>query len=717
MIVEHEGLVRTTRVPAMPTLGGKARQRVIATLREQAQAESDRIAEVDAELGEISSRRSDTALLTGEVATLERGDPAAQLQQLSVDVQQLQERLDKHTLALGQGRTETTRLAQRSQHLRDLLAGAYLLDEPDLKDRVAELEGELRSARHARSELARLSGARQLLTEQIDVLRRVPLSGAELEGMRDNLFQLGTQREQLFLGLQALRYVVDNRVALDWTDAQEALSAQQQLVPSLKEQSERAAREQQAAIDAASKAEQTWEEKRASWRKVDDRRGANQAVRDRAQEDLALSGIEDASDGAVARAHEIAAQCAIAVSDLDHKERELAGRFAKLDERLKARQSDLDKAEEHLAKEEREWRPAAELWERLRAQAAENSLLTPSVSTRLLAVGTGSVNLRSDARGWAKMLDERLGKAKGGQEILERIRAWLGGQEQTAGEDYLQAWAVVRDWLRRRIPAQVAEVDDPLEALERLRRHLKTLGERLDDQERKLRGASEDVARGIDVHIRSAQRQVKQLNQGLDGVRFGTIRGMQIRLSRDDRMGGVLQALREGSAQELLFAPNMPVEEALDALFTRFGGRGATLGQRLLDYREYVDISVEVLRQASSEWERVNPSRLSTGEAIGVGTALMMVVLTAWERSANLFRARRSLGTLRFLFLDEANRLSQDNLEVLFELCMSVDLQLLIAAPEVARAAGCTTYRLVRRPTADGGEEVVVTGRRMIADA
>src|SRR5690606_6445670 len=113
-------------------------------------------------------------------------------------------------------------------------------------------------------------------------------------------------------------------------------------------------------------------------------------------------------------------------------------------------------------------------------------------------------------------------------------------------------------------------------------------------------------------------------------------------------------------------------------------------------------------------WERVNPTRLSTGEAIGVGTALMMVVLTAWEHAANLFRERRSLGTLRLLFLDEANRLSKDNLDVLVELCSALELQLLIAAPEVAHARG-TTYRLVRRETADGGEEVVVSGRRAVA--
>jgi chromosome partition protein MukB len=92
----------------------------------------------------------------------------------------------------------------------------------------------------------------------------------------------------------------------------------------------------------------------------------------------------------------------------------------------------------------------------------------------------------------------------------------------------------------------------------------------------------------------------------------------------------------------------------------------------------------------------------------------MMVVLTEWERDANLLRARRTSGSLRFLFLDEANRLSRDNLGVLFDLCRTLDLQLLIAAPEVARAEGNTTYRLVRHVTDDGREEVIVSGRRAL---
>jgi chromosome condensin MukBEF ATPase and DNA-binding subunit MukB len=38
----------------------------------------------------------------------------------------------------------------------------------------------------------------------------------------------------------------------------------------------------------------------------------------------------------------------------------------------------------------------------------------------------------------------------------------------------------------------------------------------------------------------------------------------------------------------------------------------------------------------------------------------------------------------------------------------------LIAAPEVARSDGNTTYRLVRKVTEDGREEVIVSGRRAL---
>ena len=307
------------------------------------------------------------------------------------------------------------------------------------------------------------------------------------------------------------------------------------------------------------------------------------------------------------------------------------------------------------------------------------------------------------------VLVERLRSAQGGQALLTEVEKGSETPDLAFADTYLELWLAVRDWLRRRLPAQVAEVDDPREALLRLRDQLTSLDERLTRQENDLRGASEDVARGIDVQIRKARGQVNRLNKNLDGVSFGSIQGIRVRLQPVDKMEQVLRALREGAAQGLLFQENLPIEEALDEIFRRYGG-GRTGGQRLLDYREYVHLQVEIRRSSGTDWEIANPTRLSTGEAIGVGAALMMVVLTEWERDANLLRGKKSSGSLRFLFLDEANRLSHDNLGVLFDLCQTLDLQLLIAAPEVARAEGNTTYRLVRRTTGDGREEVVVSG-------
>ena len=72
----------------------------------------------------------------------------------------------------------------------------------------------------------------------------------------------------------------------------------------------------------------------------------------------------------------------------------------------------------------------------------------------------------------------------------------------------------------------------------------------------------------------------------------------------------------------------MPIEEALEEIFKRYGGGGRSGGQKLLDYREYVELVVEIKRQTGEAWEPASSTRLSTGEAIGVGAALMMVVLT-----------------------------------------------------------------------------------------
>jgi chromosome partition protein MukB len=208
---------------------------------------------------------------------------------------------------------------------------------------------------------------------------------------------------------------------------------------------------------------------------------------------------------------------------------------------------------------------------------------------------------------------------------------------------------------------------------------------------------------------------VRRLNTRLLQVGFGNIARLRVELRRLEPMENLLKSLMDSNSQEALFQSNIPIEEALNELFRRHSG-GKLGGLKLLDYREYIELVVEVQRRSSTNYEVASPAKLSTGESIGVGAALMMVILSEWEHDARLLRKASQPNSLRFLFLDEANRLSKDNLAVLFDLCRTLELQLLIAAPEVAQAEGNTTYRLVRTVDATGREEVLVSGRRMRKD-
>jgi chromosome partition protein MukB len=714
-VVEGDAL-RITQIPKHPTLGRKARLRRLAELRTQIEQHELARATTETALVQVSSRRSELTLLLRELETLIAGDPADALRQLDGVRRESNQRISslrtqEHALAREQQAT-----SRRAEALHELLAEAHWLDLDDLQPTVTTLAERRREAQQARDELLRTRAARATLNEFVDALRLPPLSDADLAELQTRHAALGLRRQALFSGLDALAYVAEHREALAWTDAEAALDESQALLPALRRQHEHAREQRDATRVASESAQADWSAAQRDWHEVD---GRHQAIREqceRTQRELTDTGVEDPSDAGLERARARRNRLRDQATDLDIRHRAIDTKLATLDERLRAQQERLDELQEQLSVQTREWQPSHDRWERLRSKADADGLISTVIAERLLVSGAGSVNLNSEAHGQARALLERLSVARGGDEILERIRAWVQGQEQAAGENYLQAWSVVRDWIRRRVPAQVAEVDDPLEALERLRHRLVALDARLARDEDNLRGTSEDIANGINVHIRAAHKQVKRLNATLEGVHFGTIQSMKIRLERKPDMERVLDALRKGPAQELLFFNTMPIEQALEQLFSR-GGGGRTGGQKLLDYREYLTITVEILRQAEKTWERVNPSRVSTGEAIGIGAALMMVVLTAWERDANLLRAKRSLGTLRFLFLDEANRLSRDNLEVLFDLCKNLDLQLLIAAPEVAQAQGCTTYRLVRRKIASGQEEVLVSGRRVRAEA
>lgn len=705
---------RLTRLPTQPTLGRRARERKLDELRRQEAEVKHQTESLHAALRDTQTVLTTADDLLAEADLLQAGDPTTRLLEARGQQTQTKDAQAKHRAEMEAAQREINALGPRQKALRDLIQMAWLLDEPDQSAKLERLLESLAAAKAAAAEIQRVARDRAVLEQRLDVLRTVPLSDAEIESLRQDQEELGRRLDNVQLSIRSVEYVQEHRAALDWTDAQAALDKQIALVPALEAQLTQAKTALDAAIQTARDEEARWNAAVEAFNSADADLMVRQKTVEQEEEQWQRLGVDDASDEALAASESEWKSAVAGEKAITEEERGIMAELARLGALAGETAKRLDERSTARNEADRSWRPAQDRWEQLQKSAQEHGVLAATLTPRFIEAmtGIGSPNLQIKGREAATSLKERLQHAKESQQVLDSINKLLGPQERS-GEDYLKAWLQVRDWLRRRIPAQIAEVDEPLEALGRLRDNLKGLEMRLAKQEGDLRGESEDVAKNIEIHIHRAQRQVNRLSEDLKLVRFGSIHGIRLRLERVPHMDNVLHALRDGEAQSLLFKADITIEDALDQLFHRYAGR--TTGQRLLDYREYVAPKVMILRQAATEWEEANPMRMSTGEAIGVGAALMMVVLTAWERDANLLRPRRSQGTLRLLFLDEANRLSQDNLGVLFDLCQNLDLQLMIASPEVAKSEGNTTYRLVRRVNDAGQEEVIVTGRRVVA--
>jgi len=712
LAVTNEHGVRVSRLPERPSLGKNAREARRAGLLDDAEHSALELERSTADLRHTEAALTEADELLRDAALGFAPDPAAKLAELEAEKRASEARSESEAASGLASIARASTLRRELETLRSLASEAHLLDrEPDAD--VLELEILLERARRAEAEIARTEPARRVLAEWLEALRFPPPSVEELERFERERADLDAERDRWFRAEEAVSVAIETRQARSYTGAEAALDESTRLVPALENELEGLRAAVMRADELVANAETRWEEQAGRFREFDAQRAAIAAHAERvAAEGASLAA--DCSAEALAESERDLERDAEQLAEAERAVAVVAELIGTLRERKRQAETMVGEAIHSLAREEAAVAPLEQRRAALLEDVRASGLFAEAEPTPPGAGPLSERELFAEARSRREVLIDRLLRARGGPALAEEI-AGMFASEADVLPGYVAAWKEVTAWLARRLPSQVAEVADPRRALERLRDHLALLEERLGRQELDLRGASEDVARGIEVKLRRAAGQVRRLNQHLDGISFGSIARIAVEMRRVERMDQILRALREGQAQELLFQTSLPVEEALDEIFRRYGG-GKSGGQRLLDYREYLELAVEVERKAKPGFEPVSPTRLSTGEAIGVGAALMMVVLTEWERDANLFRNRRTEGTLRFLFLDEANRLSQDNLGVLFDLCQNLELQLLIAAPEVARAAGNTTYRLVRQIGPDGAEEVIVTGRRATAE-
>lgn len=712
VVVRDVAALRISRVPEIPSIGRAARQRQATLLREKAAAEEQAIGLLRDALDRTDRAVADADRLLLEAVRFDAGDPTERAAAARTTEHAAAERAAETERSIAEATRSLEEERRRFDELRALLPHAHLLDAPELeaRERVAVAQSE-RAERAARI-VERGQADHDVLAGLLDALRHRTTDDDASDDVRGALDE---RRDRVARALDAIRDVLEEPEALTYVDDGRALAETNAVGAALEAQLEGAKTDAAAADAALREAETAWEETVRTWQAADAIRATTCAEHEHLVRELDAVGGSDAAGEDLLRLDD---RIASAHRDGDAAEAQLVELRAEeaVDvERQRHAEARRQEAEAWIERAKQAAAPVEAAWLALEREAAERGMTLDAWISGADGSNADGTEARAHARAERAVLVDRLAKARGGADTEARIRAAF---EEAVDEPcaFLHAWLAAREWTARRLPVPLEANGDPGDALDKLRTDLASLEGRIGIHETQLRGTSEDVARGIDVHLRKTAARVRRLNQELASLGFGNVSAIRIQIRRVERMDLVLSALRGGEMQELLFQSNLPFEEALAEIFRRYGGGSRSGASRLLDYREYLELVVEIQRRGGTDWEAASPTRLSTGEAIGVGAALMMVILTEWERDANLLRSDRGTGTLRFLFLDEANRLSGDNLAVLFDLCRTLDLQLLVAAPEVARAHGNTTYRLVRRVDEAGREEVIVSGRRTVRD-
>ena len=317
------------------------------------------------------------------------------------------------------------------------------------------------------------------------------------------------------------------------------------------------------------------------------------------------------------------------------------------------------------------------------------------------------------------MSDKALGALRTAVADNEYLRDALRiSEDSRKPENKVRFFIAVYQHLRERIRQDIIKTDDPIDAIEQMEIELNRLTEELTGREKKLAISSESVANIMRKTIQREQNRIRMLNQGLQNIAFGQVKSVRLVVNIRDTHAMLLDALsgKQEEYQDLFSDNRITFSEAIAKLYQRInphidmGQRTAqTIGEELLDYRNYLELEVEVFRGADG-WLRAESGALSTGEAIGTGMSILLMVVQSWEEESRRIRGK-DIVPCRLLFLDEAARLDGKSISTLFELCERLDMQLLIAAPENISPEKGTTYKLVRK-IAGNQEQVHVVGLR-----
>ncbi|ECU7079208.1 chromosome partition protein MukB [Salmonella enterica subsp. enterica serovar Kentucky] len=702
---------RYSRFPSLPIFGRAARENRIESLHAEREVLSERFATLSFDVQKTQRlHQAFSRFIGSHLSVAFEDDPEAEIRRLNGRRVELERALATHENDNQQQRLQFEQAKEGVSALnRLLLPRLNLLADETLADRVDEIQERLDEAQEAARFVQQYGNQLAKLEPVVSVLQSDPEQFEQLK--EDYAWSQQMQRDarqQAF----ALAEVVERRAHFSYSDSAEMLSGNSDLNEKLRQRLEQAEAERTRAREALrSHAAQLsqYSQVLASLKSSYDTKKELLNDLQRELQDIGVRADSGAEERARQRRDELHAQLSNNRSRRNQLEKALTfceAEMENLTRKLRKLERDYHEMREQVVTAKAGWCAVMRM---VKDNGVERRL-----HRRELAYLSAD-ELRS-------MSDKALGALRLAVADNEHLRDVLRlSEDPKRPERKIQFFVAVYQHLRERIRQDIIRTDDPVEAIEQMEIELSRLTEELTSREQKLAISSRSVANIIRKTIQREQNRIRMLNQGLQSVSFGQVNSVRLNVNVRETHATLLDVLSEQQEQhqDLFNSNRLTFSEALAKLYQRLNPQidmgqrtPQTIGEELLDYRNYLEMEVEVNR-GSDGWLRAESGALSTGEAIGTGMSILVMVVQSWEDEARRLRGK-DISPCRLLFLDEAARLDARSIATLFELCERLQMQLIIAAPENISPEKGTTYKLVRK-VFQNTEHVHVVGLRGFA--
>ncbi|PYG51304.1 condensin subunit MukB [Pantoea sp. AG1095] len=698
---------RYSRFPKVPLFGRAARENQLELLNNEREQLAERYATLSFDVQKTQRlHQSFSRFIGSHLAVAFDEDPEAQIRQLNSRRGELERALAQHENDNQQQRAQFEQAKEGVSQLNRLLPRVNLLLDDTLGDRCEEIRERVEEAQEAARFLHQHGSKLSKLEPLIAVLQSDPQQHEQLQ--RD--YQQAQQqqrdaRQQAF----ALTEVVQRRAHFSYESSAGMLGGNSDLNEQLRQRLEQAEGERSRARERlrGHQAQLTqYSQVLASLKSSYDAKRDMLKELQQEMQDIGVHADASAEERARIRRDEL-------YSALSHNR----ARRNQLEKQITFCEAEMDSLQKKLRKLERDYHQIREQvvsakagWCTVLRLVKENGV-ERRLHRRELAYLSGD-ELRS-------MSDKALGALRLAVADNEHLRDVLRmSEDPKRPERKIQFFIAVYQHLRERIRQDIIRTDDPVEAIEQMEIELNRLTEELTAREQTLAISSRSAANIIRKTIQREQNRIRQLNQGLQAVSFGQVRSVRLNVNVREAHSTLLDTLSEEHEQhqDLFTSNRLTFSEALAKLYQRLNPQidmgqrtPQTIGEELLDYRNYLEMEVEVNR-GTDGWLRAESGALSTGEAIGTGMSILVMVVQSWEEESRRLRGK-DISPCRLLFLDEAARLDARSIATLFELCERLEMQLIIAAPENISPEKGTTYKLVRKMF-NNTEHVHVVGLR-----